>query len=277
LQETTHKYREAIFAGIFYPDDAALLNNLVETAIMDSPNHADQAAALLVPHAGVDYIINLQAMAWKSAAKNAARIKTIVILADQTEQGESPAIIIPESDYFETPLGKIIIARHICREIESSSTLVQIDDISHMKEHSIEVQLPFIKKLYPEAKLVPLLLKGRHANVAKITARILDLVFPDNGRHTLFVASANIGASLLPHKAKQQSETILMHLAANNMAGLYSDKVEYAHASINSIAALMELNILKQRQFKLLDQADSNVLRDNNAEAIVQYAAGAWF
>lgn len=271
------KHREAIYAGIFYPDDADMLNGLLSSAITDLPRSDQQAAALLVPHASVDYIIGLQAKAWQAASKESARIKTIVILADQTENHETPAVIVPESCYFDTPIGQVQIARHICREIESSSTMVQVDDIGHMKEHSIEVQLPFIKKLFPDAKLVPIILRGKHANIAKLAARILDLVFPDDCRHTLFVASANIGASLLPQKAKQQADIVLRHIVEGNLQGLFNHKIEYTSISVNSIATLMELNALKQRRFQLLGQADSQAFRDNNAEAIVQYAAGAWF
>ncbi|MBU0935046.1 MAG: AmmeMemoRadiSam system protein B [Spirochaetes bacterium] len=274
--QTGVKYREAIFSGIFYPEDSQILTELIRTALAKATAARTDARALLLPHASYDYILNLLAAAWKTAQSSSRKIKNIVILADDNEEGQA-AIIIPESSYFETPIGRIRVNQNLCREIEASSTLVQVDDICHMKHHSIEVQLPFIKLLFPEAAIVPILLRGTHPNLSRISARLLDLVFTDRCKNTLIAASSNISSSLVPAKAVKLADLLLHNLAERNIQGIYADRQEYESVSVSSIATLLELQCLGDASFSILDQADSKILRDNNATNIVHYATAGWF
>jgi AmmeMemoRadiSam system protein B len=66
-----------------------------------------------------------------------------------------PAIFA--SGQWETPLGRIDIDQSLAETILSSTKLISEDTQSHALEHSLEVQVPFIQRLFPQAKIVPIM------------------------------------------------------------------------------------------------------------------------
>ena len=134
-----------------------------------------------------------------------------------------------------------------------------------------------MKKLFPEASLVPILLAGKGDAIARIVSNILDILLLEGSTGRLMVSSSNIASSVLPQKASQLAAKMLENISRFNRDGLYRDTVDYAHVAVGSIAAVLGLSHLAGSEFCLLGQADSGILRDNNVESIVQYAAAGWY
>lgn len=129
------------FAGIFYPDDS---NNLTE--LLDSYKEESftdyKSKAIIVPHAG--YIFSGHA-AMKSFSRLEAS-ENIFIIAPSHHYVFSD-IAFPEYTYFDTPLGSIEVNNRLIKELAEKYPSIITNDFFE-KEHSIEVQLPFLQNIF---------------------------------------------------------------------------------------------------------------------------------
>ena len=204
------RVREPIVQGLFYPEDPAELDSLITEILEDTGRRftiEPGAAAIVSPHAGYEYCGSFIGSAFLAAAgKN---VKTVVIVAPVHREPED-AIFLTESKYFSTPLGTIEVADEIVTELEATSTRIFRNDIPHLEEHAIEVQLPFIQHQFPEARIVPILLGRATLTNVKLLGKSFDLTLAENAESTLFVISSNL-SSHADREAATESVKKLIH------------------------------------------------------------------
>jgi predicted class III extradiol MEMO1 family dioxygenase len=110
--------------------------------------------AIVVPHAGFIYSGASAAHAYLSIAEQGKPDTVIVIGPNHTGQG-TPISVMGEG-YWETPLGLVPLDTDLAGRIVKNSGIAEFDDAAVAREHSVEVQLPFLQFIYPEFKLVPI-------------------------------------------------------------------------------------------------------------------------
>ncbi len=116
----------------------------------------DKIVAGIVPHAGWDFSGDLAGMVF-NAIRARQNVDTFVIFGAIHTVRALNALAY-DSDNWATPLDTIEIDKRLAHDIiESSNYLVQEDCQAHMREHSIEVQVPFIQYLFPDAKIMPIM------------------------------------------------------------------------------------------------------------------------
>lgn len=153
--------RAPAVSGRFYSGDAARLaddvRELCARARAESrAARPEPALAAIVPHAGYPY-------SGVCAAHVFVRIalpRLIVILApNHTGRWQAPGgVSLSTAGAFRTPLGDVPVADDFGRALLATEPLAGVDDAAHASEHAIEVQLPFLQVLRPDARLVPLVL-----------------------------------------------------------------------------------------------------------------------
>jgi hypothetical protein len=147
--------RPPAVAGTFYPAEPAALRRLVAACVDGVPAERRQAVAVLVPHAGLVY-------SGRCAGAVFGRVAlppTVVILApNHTGRCQSPGASAWISGVFSTPLGDVPVDAACAAALARACDLVAHDPAAHEAEHAIEVELPFIATLAPEARIVPLVL-----------------------------------------------------------------------------------------------------------------------
>ncbi len=158
--------RPPAVAGSFYAGTAAALRRQVEACLPAGAAAAGRQAAVaaVCPHAGLMY-------SGRTAAAVYARLEppeTLVILGPN-HHGLGAGAALAAHGRWETPLGPVEIDGDLAGAIRAASRTLAVDDLAHAREHSIEVQLPFVRTLMPAARLVPLCL-GRLA-----PAEVLDV------------------------------------------------------------------------------------------------------
>jgi MEMO1 family protein len=267
--------REAIVAGIFYPEDPGELSDAIDTAIgaagVDNRRQTDErTVGILAPHSAFDFSGRIQAAAWASAIGNS--IDRVVILAPYRTPGASLAYL-PQSECFQTPLGDIEVDIHMCEELESYCTLFSTNDIPHLEDHSIEIQLPFMRHLFPSAMLVPIFISG-DAAVAGCMARSLDLALGTKIDRTLIVASSNLASSLSVDDARLNSDTLLGLVATNDWRGVAAHRNILGAAAI---ASAMAVSTISGARYDLLARLDSHRQNARISARVVEYAAIAWY
>ena len=161
-QETTESVRPPAVASLFYPGEAAELKQnlremLDEASEAEDPNEdlpADQyLKALIVPHAGYVYSGTTAARAYHLLRKNRDDFRRVIILGP-AHRVWLEGIAFPGTDAFETPLGRIPLAKQQIRELLRFPE-VQLRDDAHQDEHCLEVQLPFLQEILNEFELIP--------------------------------------------------------------------------------------------------------------------------
>lgn len=262
-----------MFAGIFYPDNATMLKELVHTALdeaalLDKSLRSGRPLAMLSPHAAFRYSCDVQAAAWSCAA--GLQMNRVLIIAPLLRTEEHRAYL-PEADIFQTPLGDIDVDTGACADLESCNTLFTVNDIPHFESHAIEVQLPFMKVLFPNALLVPILVAGDMLAVSSLSLAI-DTVLGDDIDKTLIVASSNLASSRNHIDAAEDSDSMLRLMEQGDWKALCARKGGGA-----AIASVMATRGLQGASFNLLRHQNSIKQVSKADESIMHYAAAAWF
>ncbi len=138
----------------FYPSDC---RKQVDE-FLDGFEPLDEPAEMVagvVPHAGWMYSGKVAARVWRTLAAR-SRPDTVILLGAVHHAGVRGNSIYPEGSW-ETPLGPVEVDSKLASKILSSiDQFVAFDAGAHDGEHSIEVQMPFIKAILPHAKVVPI-------------------------------------------------------------------------------------------------------------------------
>jgi len=151
--------RKPMVAGRFYPESKNSIQTLLDECleVHFRPNELPKMiVGGIVPHAGW---ICSGAVAGKvfQAIKLAAKADTIVIYGAVHRYGITKASVYP-SGMWETPLGQVAVDESLASEVLTASNLIKGDPNAHQFEHSIEVQIPFIQELFPDAKILPIMI-----------------------------------------------------------------------------------------------------------------------
>ncbi len=261
-------------SGIFYPDDGATLKAVVDAAL-ERVSAAfggvtkTRPMAILAPHAAFEYAGDVQAAAWFAAS--AGPVDRVIIIAP-LRRGDESGAYLPEAHVFQTPLGDVEVDTEACADLESCGTLFSCSDIPHFESHAIEVQLPFMRRIFPGASLVPILVGG-DARVAASLARAIEIVFGDDIDRTLIVASSNLASSIVAADAGRRSYDLLRIMASRDWRGL-ADRRDFAGST--AIAATLAVEAARDARFSLLRRGDSQRAGASGMERIVNYAAASW-
>jgi hypothetical protein len=214
-------------------------------------------------------------MAWK-AASGRESLRTVVILSPFHRAAEE-AVYLTESEVFGTPSGEIEVDLGLVAELRDCSSGFVVDDIPHLQEHGIEIQLPFMKALYPDARLVPIL-TGRPSRLSTTSlAQALNSVFAGRMDETLFVISSNIAADSDPDCARGKSETLLARAASGDWEYLLDRSLsEEFPCGLACISAFMASSLTTGETPVILATGDSTGFDMTEEGYIVHYAALAF-
>jgi AmmeMemoRadiSam system protein B len=159
--------RKPVVAGQFYPGDRetclAQLRECLPAEPLPGPLPQPLVAGL-VPHAGWTFSGPLAALVLSAVRQRRDRVDVFAIFgAAHGYFGPEPAV--DGSDAWDTPLGRIALDEPLRQALLDSRTVVA-DASAHRYEHSIEVQVPFIQHLFPEAKILPVIVPANEAALA---------------------------------------------------------------------------------------------------------------
>ncbi len=181
--------RETTVSSIFYPGKKDELIQAVRDYLENSSVTPGEAQIILSPHAGYSYAGKFMADAFNAAA--ARDIKRIFIISRVHREPEKK-IFLPSYTAFDTPAGTLKVEKSIVDKLLASDPLFVKDDIPHTEEHSIEVQLPFIKYLWPDTEIIPVLTGFPSLSIAKKLSAALKTTAAQDFDSTLFVVSSNL-------------------------------------------------------------------------------------
>lgn len=185
--------------GIFYPAERQELDTRIRNLLAAAGGGAGQACCVISPHAAYDYSGELTAAAFQAAAGR--RVERAVLLGP-VHREPADRLFLPDSRAFQTPLGLAEIDEEALRRLAEFDKAFAVDDIPHLEEHCLEVQLPFLQIVFPGARIVPVLMGRSTPELVDVLASALGELFSPELERTLAVVSANMTA----YRPREQGE-----------------------------------------------------------------------
>lgn len=176
--------RPPAVAGMFYPGSPRELRSNVEELLRDaSPAGGPSPKAVIAPHAGYVYSGPIAATAFQALAGQA--LERVIVLGP-AHRVPVRGLALPGTDAFATPLGNVPVDSNAARAV---SDLPQVNTFpeAHAPEHSLEVELPFLQVLFPDVRVLPIVVGDADGDEV---AEVLDRVW--GGPETAIVISSDL-------------------------------------------------------------------------------------
>lgn len=179
--------RTAAVAGSWYPGTAGALEREVD-GYVDAARvpRLREVQAVLAPHAGLMFSGPVAAYSYKAAAQHAYEV---ALLVGPSHFVAFEGVSIWPVGAFDSPLGRAGIDEEVAAELLKSPVIHDLPQ-AHGREHSIEMQLPFLRRLLPDVRIVPLVIgyqdRGTIDGLADALGRVAGM------RRTLLVASSDL-------------------------------------------------------------------------------------
>lgn len=165
--------RKPLFAGRFYPEDKGGLTDLVKECFTHpygsgyTTSGTGRAKAIVTPHAGISVSGSVAAHAFHALEEGGHRDAYIIIGPDHYGQ---PYDIVTCSDNFQTPMGECETNTRIIDRLKQH---IPDSRSAHAREHSIEVVLPFLQHIDPDAEIVPIIMGDQRMEAAQFLSEVI--------------------------------------------------------------------------------------------------------
>ena len=265
--------RPAAVAGSWYPGSAQGLSDAVDRYLAGARGDiAGDLVALVAPHAGLRYSGPVAAHAYRLLRD---RRFDVAVLVGPSHFVGFDGVAIVRAGGFETPLGVASIDEQVAEAIAAAGTIVRDHDAAHRREHSLEMQLPFVQRLAPQARIVPLVMGHQTADTAfalgDALARALE------GRRVLLVASTDLSHYHDAATAARLDAVVVDCVHRFDPDGLQhalDRRPEHACGGGPTVAVMRAAKALGARDAVVLDRADSGDVSGDKS-AVVGYMAAA--
>lgn len=284
------KVRPPYVAGAFYAGSPKLLQEQIEWCFTERlgpgslPKVREEPLegplGLISPHAGYQYSGPVAAWAFHLLAE-LGRPETAVIVGTN-HTGLGPPVSITLEGRWETPLGGMEIDTELARaimevEAKEGRGLIGESEAAFLREHSVEVQLPFLQFLFGEAgvKLVPLVCLDQRAEAAEALGRTLAGALQQLKRSVVLIASSDFTHYEPEEVARRKDREAIERILELDLPGFY-EVIRRSRATIcgyGAIAAVMEAaRVLELKETKLLRYATSGEVT-GDPSGVVGYAS----
>jgi AmmeMemoRadiSam system protein B len=186
---TNKKYREASHAPDWYTDDPEELNESLKQWLGVASSLKDVfLKGIIVPHAGYTY--SGSTAAWGYININPYNYNRVFLLGPSHHKFMA-GCGLPMCDIYKTPLGDIEIDKEVVKELSKINNFIGLTKREEEKEHSLEMHLPYIKKMFGEVpfKLIPIMVGHLNKEGEELFGKILSEYIKDD--KNLFIISSD--------------------------------------------------------------------------------------
>ncbi len=148
----TSSIRKPAVAGSFYPANPEQLKDQLASFIRPVQKKI-RARGIMVPHAGYVYSGKVAGQVYSQID-----IPDRIIILSPNHTGLGAPFSINRQGHWQTPMGNVKIDQELAAQLMSRFSLLEEDPLAHAREHSLEVQLPFIQYLKKDFTFVPMTL-----------------------------------------------------------------------------------------------------------------------
>jgi len=255
--------RPPAVAGTFYPASPDALRRLIDRLLLGAEPAAEEPVpkALIVPHAGYVYSGAVAASAYVRLRRASESITRIVLLGP-AHRVFVHGVVSPGVEVMQTPLGDVDVDLDAIARVRT----LHDDPEAHALEHSLEVQLPFLRRVVPNARVVPLAI-GR-ATTEEV-ARVIDALW--GGPETCVIVSSDLSHYLPYANATSLDRDTAEHIVA--MDGLLPPVRACGYTGVNALIHVARRRHLHARVLDLRNSGDTA----GETDAVVGYGAFGFY
>jgi MEMO1 family protein len=265
--------RRAAVAGTWYPGTRAALERAVDAHLAAASAVGEGCPrALIAPHAGLMYSGPVAAHAYQLV--RGCAYEAVVLVGPSHFVGFDGLSVWPRGTW-ESPLGEIAVAEDLASSIASAYALVHVSPSAHAREHSLEMQLPFVARLLPGVPIVPVVMGYQTRATAEPFGDALARAL--RGRQVLLVASSDLSHYHDARTAAALDAVVLGHVEALDPEGLMhalEEQPGHACGGGPMVAVLRAARTLGATRARVLRYADSGDV-SGDKDAVVGYMAAA--
>jgi len=271
--------RKCSVCGTFYPSNKEELAQEIKIAFQQAKLFSkEDISALVVPHAGYIFSADVAATSYATLHR---KYKNIFIIGSSHHINFNGISIYNGSSY-QTPLGNVAINTHIVQELKKRNKQIVYKEEAHNKEHTIEVQLPFLQTLYgDELQIVPIIVASSELETITALAKTLQPYFDDE--QNLFIISTDLSHYPSYKDANKVDQKFLNALKSNNPVNLIENiikteelKVQNLQTSACGWSSLLSLLYLTQNAnytYETLKYKNSGDSKYGDKDRVVGYGA----
>ena len=259
--------RPSAVAGAFYPADAERLSTDVDRLLAQvAPQSATEVPkALIVPHAGYVYSGIVAAHAYAQLRRQRETPRRIVLFGP-AHFVPLRSLALPKAVAFQTPLGTVQVESEMAADLEAVPGVTR-HSAAHAREHSLEVQLPFLQRTLEDFRIVPLVVGDATPNEV---ASVMDAAWGDAS--TVIVVSSDLSHYLTYQDAVEVDRRTADQILALGPAPLSPEQACGSNA-INGLLITASRHHLRPKLLDLRNSGDTAGARDE----VVGYGAFAFY
>lgn len=192
--ETT--LREPAVAGAFYPGTASALEQELQqlVAISEERHHL---LACIAPHAGYVYSGGIAGELYGHL-----ELPRRVVVLGPNHTGVGARVAVAPHERWRSPLGEQAVDVELGRLLVERFPDATFDENAHWREHSLEVQIPFLLARRPDVEFLPICLSHLGLDQCLDLGRALAQLISDLGEEVGLVASSDMSHYLEDRKAR---------------------------------------------------------------------------
>lgn len=275
--------RKPVFASYFYPQKQKQLKNMLnffwsKTKVLINKNK-EKVKILIVPHAG--YIYSGQTASWGFKQIEKQNFKNVIILGC-SHHLYFKNIALDPSRAWRTPLGKVNLNQNLNQKLLKEKNFFYFNFLAHKKEHSLEVQIPFLQMALKNFTIVPLLMgEIEKTNLKIIAEKLAGFV----NRKTLFLISSDLSHYPDYRTATEVDKETIKAIMSGSLKNFeetlkknsLKEGVETCACADKAIKiALLLKKILQLKSASLFHYANSGDVSENKTQ-VVGYASIGFF
>ncbi|WP_242689770.1 AmmeMemoRadiSam system protein B [Sulfurimonas aquatica] len=273
-----HANREPAVSGSFYPSNPTELLSQINLAFKETKKFEQKEInAIIVPHAGYVFSGSIAATAYNTLTK---KYKNIFLIGSSHHINIDGVSIYNRGNY-QTPLGEVQVNKTIVNELMKNNSFISYEEDAHKKEHTLEVQLPFLQAIYKsDMQIVPIIMATSEIDTIMKMSKALEPYFNDEN---LFVISTDLSHYPNYEDAQKVDMNILNALTKNSPFKLIdaiveneSSKKENLQTSAcgwSSLLTLLYLTQEKDYKYEILEYKNSGDTKYGEKDRVVGYGA----
>ena len=271
--------RPAAVAGSWYPGSAERLAREVDDYVGRAQvDDGGAPIAIVAPHAGLKYSGPVAAFAYRAVRHG--NYDAAVLVGPSHFVGFSGVSIWPRGAW-QTPFGAVRVAEELARGMAAASGEVIEYPLAHGREHSLEMQLPFLAHLLPGVPIVPMVMGDQDRETAFALGDALASAIANRapfGR-VLLVASSDLSHFEDASTAQAMDAVVLREVERLDPEGLMQALEREPHHACGGgpmVAVLQAAKRLGGTRARVLKYGDSGDVSGDKSSVVGYMAAGVW-
>ena len=217
----TPDIRRSILAGSWYPGSREALARAVRgyLSLAGTTRLNGTLKGIIVPHAGYRYSGLVAAHAFRLLRGKHFRR---VVLVGPSHRMAFKGVSVNLQSAYETPLGRVRVDRAFGKRLVASAPGIRWLRQAHAREHSLEIELPFLQSVLDDFRIVPIVMGQQDLETCTVLAKALARLLGDE-TGTLLLASSDLSHYHTYDRAMTLDRRFIRHVAEFDPPGLFRD------------------------------------------------------